>query len=353
MQKIKLSMPISISDHCNLNCDGCYTLSNYDLKGHQYWDDFKEIFLEWSKKIDLVDWSIYGGEPTLNPTILDWLKGICDLWPESTGLIATNGYTLGPSKKSKQLYDFLAKQQGQIYVHISLHDIDNLDQMVARVRGWLQDVVSVTRAPALEDILNSHTNWSDTYNSIRGTDWPLCDSWDEFKNLPLSIQKECDELFNFSDVKFADKLQGYKFTDINGVVVLISKIHWHSQGPLLPQPDFKTFKLHSSDPNRAHDACANKFCSEIYKGKIYKCNTVGHFATFDQQFNIELTDDERNLLHSYNPCSSSASITEIQEFLENLKNPLPQCTFCSEELVMTEIHSSTKKIIFQKKIDKT
>jgi hypothetical protein len=36
-----------------------------------------------------------------------------------------------------------------------------------------------------------------TYDNIKDSAWPECNSWNEFNNLPIGIQNECKEIFNF------------------------------------------------------------------------------------------------------------------------------------------------------------
>lgn len=351
MQKHTLPIGLfNIGIQCNLNCDGCYTLSNYQLNGYHRWGDFKDTYKQWSEKIDLTMWHVYGGEPTLNPTLLDWLAGLSELWPNANGKITTNGSTLNDSTKSKQLYEFIANSTTPIEVHISLHDISNLSVMTDKIKLWLSEIEFTGRTD-LNTIYESQENWLRTYNSIRGDAWPDCLSWNEFDTLPEWIQNECKEVFNFSKELFQDKISGYKFVDKNGVTVVLNRIYWHSNGPLLPQSDNKTFKLYSSDPIKAHSVCDNRECMEFYEGKLHKCNTAGHFIEFDKQFYIDLTDAERQTMYDYRPGSSDWTIEDIETFIRSSKDPISQCQFCPEKVERTEIHASTKKVIFQKKIN--
>jgi organic radical activating enzyme len=337
-----------ITNHCNLNCEGCYTLSNYHLDGHQLWKDYEKDVQGWSEKLSLDYWEIYGGEPTLNPTYLEWLSNLHALWPDAQGYVKTNGYTI--NKKNTKLYDLLEKTNGKIEIGISLHDVSRLPKVINDVKSFLKGDVSLSRYPNIEDIPYSKQSWVSTYNRIKGSSWPeTCSSWEEFKHLPDWVQKESIEIFGFSDVSFKDRFQGYKLVDQNNVVVVISNVYFHSEGPLIPQPDLKTFKLHSSDPIKAHESCDNRTCREIFQGKLYKCNTVSHFPNFEQQFNIELTDEDREMLHGYTPCASDATVDEIKSFLNLSNDPIPQCKFCKEDYSVVEIAASTKKIKFYKR----
>jgi organic radical activating enzyme len=69
-----------ITNVCNLNCFNCNRFNNFDFKGYQKWSDYKEIYTQWAQHVKLQRVTILGGEPLLNPTILDWIDGINGLW---------------------------------------------------------------------------------------------------------------------------------------------------------------------------------------------------------------------------------------------------------------------------------
>jgi len=350
MKRIKVALPFYITNSCNYNCDGCYTLSNYNASGHQLWEDYQHIYKQWSTKLDVVDWQLYGGEPTLNPTYLEWIKGLFEIWPNSIGRLRTNGSTITP--KNQKLYDFVKNVNGNLLIEIVSHNILNLDTVLSNVRQWLTSPYIEIPYPALSDVPNMLDTWQNSYQAIKGDSWPDCNTPDEWHSLPLAIRQECLDFYKFSPELFADKLLGRKFTDANNVVVIVEKGNFFSNGPLIPNTNLKDFSLHQSDPIKAHDICHNKMCTEFHNGKIYKCNTVGHFPDFDDQFNLLLSDDDRKLLHSYEPATVDMSVEELTLFIDNLKNPIPQCKFCPENKIITEIFADTKKIFFQKKTKK-
>lgn len=49
---------------------------------------------------------------------------------------------------------------------------------------------------AFEDIY-LHNTWSRWYSRVKDESWPACDSEEDFKNLPIEIQMECIEIFNY------------------------------------------------------------------------------------------------------------------------------------------------------------
>ena len=112
----------------------------------------------------------------------------------------------------------------------------------------------------------------------------------------------------------------------------------------------QTFTLYNSDPKKAHDICHSKYCYHFNNGNLYKCGQVDLFKDIDKQFNLILSDEDRELLYSYKPAAIDMTDLELQQFLNNLPNQLDQCKFCPESYNIKEIKSATKnKIIFKKR----
>ena len=87
-----------ITNVCNLTCNGCNRFNNYAFTGFQRWKDYQEDYEKWGERIDLPRLSILGGEPTLNPTFMDWFRGLRKIWPDSRIEIVTNGTRLDKIK---------------------------------------------------------------------------------------------------------------------------------------------------------------------------------------------------------------------------------------------------------------
>jgi|TARA_R110000824_G_scaffold210662_1_gene396553 organic radical activating enzyme len=76
---------------CNLSCAGCTNYSNYNMKGSVSWKQGKTWIEKWVAKLDISDFGIMGGEPTLNPECEQWIYGIRELMPNSQIRFTTNG----------------------------------------------------------------------------------------------------------------------------------------------------------------------------------------------------------------------------------------------------------------------
>ena len=93
-------LDIVIARACNLNCQGCVTFSNFShIRGILRWQDQKDKILPWLDRLEISDFiTLFGGEPLLNPDIMDYLQGITSYYEEigesTTISIQTNGIRL-------------------------------------------------------------------------------------------------------------------------------------------------------------------------------------------------------------------------------------------------------------------
>lgn len=76
---------------CNLSCTGCTNYSDYNMKGSVSWKQGKQWIEQWLTRLDIADFGIMGGEPTLNPECEKWIYGIRQLLPNSQIRFTTNG----------------------------------------------------------------------------------------------------------------------------------------------------------------------------------------------------------------------------------------------------------------------
>ena len=82
--------------------------------------------------------------------------------------------------------------------------------------------------------------------------------------------------------------------------------------------------------------------TNLINGKIYKCGPVALFEEFDQQYNLDIPVEDRELLSTYKPLTVDNFESYHTEFFENLPNPIAQCKFCPEEHNMRKIYPLVK-----------
>ena len=117
-------------------------------------------------------------------------------------------------------------------------------------------------------------------------------------------------------------------TDNNQVKIKVEHNWWFHQGALT---QLETgFKLHESDPTKAHNNCHMKTCHHFIRGKLYKCGVVALLPEFDKQHNLLLSDHDRNLIENYRPLQIDDDADTKLSFVKKLSDPIPQCKFCPE-----------------------
>lgn len=272
-----------IVHNCNLACPGCNRFNDHKFTGFQRWADYKDVYKEWSKRVSLTSCAILGGEPMLNPTFMEWVNGISDLWPHAAVRIISNGFLLD---KQANLYNQLS-QNKRLHLWVGIHNKEHKQKIIQKVKDF-------TVAP--------HTTTFNTDNPYQ---------------------------------------QYLEVTDANGVVVRIEYNWWFHQGSLIK--DGKTTTLYNSNSSKAHNNCHMKTCHHFYKGKLYKCGVVAVLPDFDEQHQLLLDTNQRQLLNSYVPLDITATDQETKDFINQLPNEIPQCQFCPEEYNGDQIFALEKK----------
>ena len=231
-----------------------------------------------------------GGEPLLNPTITDWITGLTDVFRAGIQIL-TNGTRLN---NVPGLYDALAQTRqhgGPVvgHIQISLHNTDHFDELRQNIKTFLS-------TPKEE------------YGLAIG--------------IPGNEGKQ----------------QYYSVRDVNNVLVNMHLSNEFQTASIQPASNGR-FTLHNSNPIIAHDRCgfAQWKCYHFIKGKLYKCGPVALFPEFDQQHNLDISDEDRQLLHSYEPLTVDHWPDKALGWLDQLDQPISQCKFCPQNITSTQI----------------
>lgn len=272
-----------ITNVCNLACPGCNRFNNYNFTGYQRWNDYADTYRQWAKEIEIGSIGILGGEPLLNPTFLHWVQGINQLWPNKTIRVISNGFRLD---RHKDLYEIL-KQHPNIELWVGIHNKQHKKELVQKVQDFLQE--------------------------------------------PCQTQFDNNNIYQ----------QYMTMIDSNGVRVRIEYNWWFHQGAIIRNDNGST--LHQSDPVKAHSICHMKTCHHFIRGELYKCGVVAVLPEFDQQHALVLNDQQKHLLHSYRPLRISDNANVKKQFVNNLAQPIDQCSFCPEQYHGDQIYALHKK----------
>jgi organic radical activating enzyme len=277
------------------------------------------VYEEWGNVMDLHYVSILGGEPLLNPSINEWIKGIRNIWKDTEIEITTNGTRLN---HVKNLYKTVNDTNS--FLHISVHNQNKFEVIEKDIFKFLEHPVE-KKVIVPDDI---DDRWKQQYNRVRQSSWEECSTHLDFKELPQEQKQICIDN-GLNDKDFLNFNTYYEYVDANSMTILvyIEDVFYHSAVQL----NNGLFKLHDSNPSDAHDRCFGKNNHHFIKGKLYKCAISGILPEFIKQFPVEVSSDDLDLINSYIPLSMD-NIEDISTFVGELPNEISLCKFCPDGL---------------------
>ena len=88
----------------------------------------------------------------------------------------------------------------------------------------------------------------------------------------------------------------------------------------------------ASRPEVSHSQCGFVEYKSYHfiRGKIYKCGPAALLPEFDEQHNLDISEEDRKIVHGYQPLTLDNFENYRDDWVESLKNPIPQCKFCPE-----------------------
>lgn len=297
MHEITNKVDFYITNVCNLTCNQCNRFNNHDFKGWQCWSDYESLYAEWAKKVKLTSATIMGGEPFLNPTLGDWIVGINRLFNIEVQVL-TNGTRFNQSRTLYEKMLYRSPRTGAMnHIGVSLHNLADQEQLLADIRAFFP-------VPFKEYLKGSPKN-------IWNSDW--------------------------------------FFVDNNGVMISVYIVNHFRASAIIPRWQVnggatRRYELHNSDPALAHDSCTfAKFKSyHFIRGRLYKCGPVALLPEFDKQHTLNISDSDRELLHSYKSLGTENFDQYYQQFFDDLDKPIPQCKFCPAQSEIQMIHPVRK-----------
>jgi len=125
-----------VTQACNLSCHGCTNYSDLAHSGYLTWEEGKDQILPWLERVDIPDFGILGGEPLMNPGIIDWLTGLRKLMPDTQIRFTTNGLLLHKNLEILDIMQDLGNIVFKIAVHENNTDLENIIQKVFDRFAW-------------------------------------------------------------------------------------------------------------------------------------------------------------------------------------------------------------------------
>jgi hypothetical protein len=125
--------------------------------------------------------------------------------------------------------------------------------------------------------------------------------------------------------------------DYPGIRIKIRKSHrgWMRQYRVV---DGKPMPF-SSDPEVAYRVCMQKTCTQLYRGRLWKCPAIAYFHLMERELRLE-GPPEWQVFREYRGCPPMASDLEVDTFLA--AKVIPQCGLCpSKRQMFRQLDSST------------
>ncbi len=120
----RLEMDVAYA--CNLHCRGCSHYSNYALKGHVSYEEGRQWLGDWSRRVVPQTFRMLGGEPTLNPRLIEFLHFAREVWPLSRLELVSNGFFMD---RHPGIYEALAATRTHLYITLHSAEADYLDKV--------------------------------------------------------------------------------------------------------------------------------------------------------------------------------------------------------------------------------
>lgn len=208
-------LDIMVAYSCNISCKGCISLSDRRRSGVEPKNNIKAWLDAWKSKIRPKLSTIFGGEPTLNPDLIDICRDVRNAWPGTVLRLITNGYLLDRFEPSAWF------ELGRLEIQVSIHRKDHEPEINQN----------------LKNILLQRRPWVVKKHGGIGVHQQI--SWTHDSGIKIYKSMFSDFVIPYQDV----------------------------QGMILPW---------NSDPALAHSICGAGATPILFKGKLYKCPAVAN-----------------------------------------------------------------------------
>lgn len=99
------------------------------------------------------------------------------------------------------------------------------------------------------------------------------------------------------------------------------------------RPSDTGFEVHDSDPQPAWNACTMRTSHTILQGKLYRCPVMAVLPQFQQQYTVNMSTQQQELLKSYRSLGADCTDQDLRDFVQQRDTAMPQCRLCPEQYV--------------------
>ena len=177
-----------VAHGCNLSCQQCSHYSNFHVAGKlPTVEDAEADYAKWSHRLKPKRFALLGGEPLLNPQVVQHVQLARQHWPDSQLMLVTNGFFL---HRFPDLPAVLVETDCKL--EISQHGtheeyLERFCEVKRLIWRWREDHPGIRIK-----IRQSHRGWMRQYNVENGKPVPFKSKPDEaFK---VCMQRTCTQL---------------------------------------------------------------------------------------------------------------------------------------------------------------
>ena len=135
----RLTLPFletMITQVCNLSCQGCTNYSDLKHSGYVSWEQGRTWLEPWTELLDIPDFGIMGGEPLINPEVIQWIVGVRELLPNTQIRFTTNGLLLHKYPDLLKVLQDIGNCVFKISVHLEDETLEDSIQNIFAQYSW-------------------------------------------------------------------------------------------------------------------------------------------------------------------------------------------------------------------------
>jgi organic radical activating enzyme len=285
---------------CQLACEGCCTFSDHrEINGLVEPADAEEAVKFWSQYINPGRVHLFGGEPTMHPRLIEWIRLARKYFPESgANWINTNGYYLD------KLFDHIDELfvDNSSFISVTHHStIEPYNSLVINNYNQLQKLVLEAwkkRSPS--------GNWQ----------WIPNDTWSEgeYKKFICLTDTNNNHVSVIFNMTFQAGPEG-RFVS-------------HYQGRGLELKPWQDYNDTSDAAIRNHSTCHIKNYVQLYKNRLWKCPPRAVLNQTLETYNLQNTPEWSDYYNKYESLGTDATETEINQWFNRQLSPENTCNMC-------------------------
>jgi hypothetical protein len=182
-------LQVHVAHACNLACDNCSHYSNFHHKGILSVEEVDGWLRQWSQRLQPVTFCLLGGEPTINPQLVEFIRLSRRHFPQSRLQLTTNGIFLD---RHPDLPKVMC-EVGNMHLDVSIHHGSwqwgaMMGSALKLVDEWVSTYGIQVR------IRESYANWRLQYQG-HGADMQPFEDGDPEASYRICPAKECPQLF--------------------------------------------------------------------------------------------------------------------------------------------------------------